>query len=92
MDEGSGYCGSGGGIESVWDAAKIANMIKTGAGEGSNLFGERQCRVKYETQIFGKQAGHYGFDGWERYGLTVSEVCRGRPIRKNSVLEGLRLR
>ena len=26
MDEGSGYCGSGGGIESVSDAAKIANM------------------------------------------------------------------
>ena len=27
MDEGSGYCGSGGGIESVSDAAKIANMV-----------------------------------------------------------------
>ena len=26
MDEGSGYCGSGGVIESVSDAAKIANM------------------------------------------------------------------
>ena len=25
MDDGSGYCGSGGGIESVSDAAKIAN-------------------------------------------------------------------
>ena len=34
MNEGSGYCGSGGGIESVWDAAKIANMIMTGAEEG----------------------------------------------------------
>ena len=34
MDEGSGYCGSsGGGIESVSDAAKIANMVMTGAGE-----------------------------------------------------------
>ena len=33
MDEGSGYCGCGGGIESV-DAAKIANMLMTGAGEG----------------------------------------------------------
>ena len=30
MDEGSG---SGGGIESVSNAAKIANMIRTGAGE-----------------------------------------------------------
>ena len=27
MDEGSGYCGNIGGIESVSDAAKIANMI-----------------------------------------------------------------
>ena len=33
MDEGSGYCGSGVGIESVSDAAKIANMVMTGAGE-----------------------------------------------------------
>ena len=34
MDEGSGYCGSGGRIENVSDAAKIANMVRTGAGEG----------------------------------------------------------
>ena len=33
MDEGSGYCGSGGGIESVSDAATITNMLMTGAGE-----------------------------------------------------------
>ena len=31
MDDGSGYCGSSGGIESVSDAAKIANMVMTGA-------------------------------------------------------------
>ena len=39
MDEGSGYCGSSDGIESVSDAAKIANiygndMVMTGAEEG----------------------------------------------------------
>ena len=34
MDESSGYCGSRGGIESVSDAAKIANIVMTGAGEG----------------------------------------------------------
>ena len=34
MDKGSGYYGSGGGIESVSDAAKIVNIVKTGAGEG----------------------------------------------------------
>ena len=34
MDEGSGYCGSGGGNESVSDAAKIANTVMAGAGKG----------------------------------------------------------
>ena len=34
MDEGSGYCSSGGGIKSMSDAAKIANMVMTGAAEG----------------------------------------------------------
>ena len=65
MDEGNGYYDSGGGIMSVSDAAKIANMVMAGVGERSNLFGERQCRVKYETEIFGRQAGHYGFGGME---------------------------
>ena len=65
MDEGSGYCGCGSEIESVSDAAKIANLVMTGAGEGSNVFGERQCRVEYETEIFGRKAGHYEFGGKE---------------------------
>ena len=65
MDEGSGYCGCGSEIESVSDAAKNANMVMTGAGEGWNLFGERHCRVKYETKIFGRQAGSYGVGGRE---------------------------
>ena len=34
MDEGCGYCGCGSEIESVSDAAKMANMAVTGAGEG----------------------------------------------------------
>ena len=33
MDESSGYCSSRGEIKSVSDAAKIANMVMTGAGE-----------------------------------------------------------
>ena len=33
MDEVSGYCDSGGVIERVSDAAKITNMVMTGAGE-----------------------------------------------------------
>ena len=75
VNEGSGYCGSGGGIESVSDAAKIVNMVMTGAGEGWNLFGEWQCRVKYETEIFGRQAGHYGFG--DREGEIGVDYFRG---------------
>ena len=33
MNEGSCYFGSGDGIKSVSDAAKMANMVMTGAGE-----------------------------------------------------------
>ena len=33
MNENNGYCGSSGGIESVSDAAKIANVVMTGDGE-----------------------------------------------------------
>ena len=75
MDEGSGYCVSGGGFKSVSDSAKIANMVMTGAGQGRNLFGERQCRVRYETEIFGRQAGHYGFVG--RKGERGADYFRG---------------
>ena len=60
----------------VSDAAKIVNMVTTGAEEGSNLFGERQCRVKYETEIFSRQAWHYMFGGREEErGLTIFQVC-----------------
>ena len=34
MNEGSGYCGSSGEIESVSDVAKIVNMVMTSSGEG----------------------------------------------------------
>ena len=79
IDEGSGYCGSGGGIKGVSEAAKIANMVMTHAGKGGNLLGERPCRVKYETEIFGRQAGHYGFGGreGEREVLTIYRFAEG---------------
>ena len=44
-------------------------------------------------RFFGRQAGHYEFDG--REGERVVDYFRGllrRPIRRNSVLEGLRVR
>ena len=76
MDEGSGYCGCGSEIESVSDAAKITNVVVTGAGE-YEISLEKDCGVKYETKIFGRQAGSYEFGGREREreGLTILEVC-----------------
>ena len=75
MDERSSYCGCGSEIKSLSDAAKITNVVMTDAGEGSNLFRKRQCRVQDETEIFGRQAGHYGLSGREGEGLTIVEVC-----------------
>ena len=34
MNEGSSYCGCGSEIEYVSDAAKITNIVMTGAGDG----------------------------------------------------------
>ena len=45
MDEGSGYCGSGGGIESVSDAAKIANI------EIQVSDSELECRIRQNQAI-----------------------------------------
>ena len=64
MVEGSGYYGSGGGIKSMSDAAKIANMVWQ-ALERDEICLERQRRVKYETEIFGRQDEHYGLGGRE---------------------------
>ena len=38
MDEGSSYCGCGSEIKNVSNAAKVANMVMTGAGEELNRF------------------------------------------------------
>ena len=58
------------------DTAKITNMVVTGA-RGDEICLEKDSRVKYETKIFGRQAGHYGLGGREgkREGLTILEVC-----------------
>ena len=73
MDESSGYCGSGAGISSV-GCGEDREYGNDRLWRGMNLFGERQCRVKYETEIFGRQAGHYGFGGRKRE-RGVLEVC-----------------
>ena len=60
MAQCSSYCGCGSKIESVSDAAKIMNMVVTGAGEGLNLFGERQYGVNYETRYLADRLGIMG--------------------------------
>ena len=68
MDEGSSYYGYGTEIKSVSDAAKSTNVVMTSAGERWNLL-EKECRIEDETEIFGRQAGHYGLSG------MVEERC-----------------
>ena len=51
-----------------------------------SVWTKRHCRVKYETEIFGKQAGHYGFGG--REGEREVDYFRGllrKTDKKNSV-------
>ena len=53
----------------------------------------KQCRVKYETDIFGRQVGYYGFDGreGEREGLTILEVLLRETDKKEFSFRGLRV-
>ena len=79
MDEGSGYYGSRGGIESVSDAAKIANMVMTGAGEGLNLFGlwrKTSVESNMKPRFLADRLGTMGMVvAREREGLTILQVC-----------------
>ena len=50
-------------------------------------------RVKYETEIFGRQAGHYGFGGREgERGVDYFTGFLRETDKKNAVLDGLRVR
>ena len=94
MDEGNAYCGSGGGIQSVSDAVKITNMVITGAAEGQNLCLDKDSvESNIKPRFLADRVGIMGMVvGREREGWTILEVCRGRLIRRNSVLEELRVR
>ena len=76
MNEGSCYCGSSGRILSVSDAAKIANMVITCAGEGRNLFGEVSVESNMKPRFLADRLGIMGLVvGREREVLTILEVC-----------------
>ena len=75
MNEGSGYCGSGGGIESVLDAAKIANMVMTL--ERDEICLEKDSvELNMKPRFFADRLGIMGLVvGREREGLTILQVC-----------------
>ena len=52
MEEDSGYCGSGDGIESVSDAAKIANMVMAGAGQRWRYYTILYYTILYHTILY----------------------------------------
>ena len=73
MDEGGGYCGSGGGIESVSDTTKIANM----ALERDEICLENDSvESNMKPRFFADRLDIMGLVvGRERDGLTILEVC-----------------
>ena len=76
MDEGSGYCGSSGGIESVSDAAKIANMVMTGAGEGEICLEKDSVESNMKPRFLADRLGIMVMVvGREREGSTILQVC-----------------
>ena len=87
MDEGSGYCGSGGGIENVSDAAKIANLVMIWLERDEICLEKGSVESNMKQRFLADRLGIMSLVvGREREGY------RGRPIRRNSVLEGLRVR
>ena len=78
MDEGSGYCDSSVGIESLSNAAKSATIVMTGAGEGRNLLEKDSVESNMKPRIFADRLVIMGLVvGREREGLTILQVCWG---------------
>ena len=76
MDEGSGYCGNGGGIKSVSDAAKIANMVRTGAGGDEICLKKDSVESNMKPRFLVDRLRVMDLVVWrEREGLTILEVC-----------------
>ena len=75
------------------NSMKIANMVMAGAGKDEMCLEKDSVESNMKPRFLADRMGIMGLVvGKEREGLTILEVCRGRPIRRNSVLEGLRVR
>ena len=76
MDEDSGYCGRGIGIESVSDAAKIAIMVMTGAGEDEICLEKDSLESNLTPRFLADRLSIMSLVvGRKREGLTILEVC-----------------
>ena len=72
MDEGSGYCGSGGGIDSVSVAAKIANMVMTALERDEICLVKDSVELNMKPRFLADRLGIMGLVvGREREGLTI---------------------
>ena len=70
MDESSSYCGSSGEFESVSDAAKIAHMAMTGAGEDEICSEKDSVESNMKPRFLADRLGVMGLVVWrEREGL-----------------------
>ena len=75
--------------------AKIANMVMARTGKGGDLLGKRLGRVEDEDAIFSREeicktmfvAGKVS----NEKNFIILGVYRGRPMRRKSVFEGLRI-
>ena len=76
MDEGSSYCGSGGGIKSVSDAAKIANMVMQVLKRDEICLEKDSVESNMKPRFLADSLGIIGLVVMrEREGLTILQVC-----------------
>ena len=93
MNKSSGNDGGSTVVYSVADAPKITYMVVTGTWKGIDLLRKEMVESRMKPRFLAKGVGEIGCAlGRESEGLIILDVCWGRPIRKSSVLDGLRIR
>ena len=93
MGESSGDCGGSDKVKSVTDATEDTNVKTVGARKGRNLFGKHTLESKMNPRFLAEEVGRMGcVEERESDRLMILQVCCGSPVRRNSVLEGLRVK
>ena len=85
---------SGGGkVKSVTDTTEVTNVVMAGARKGGRLLEKDKLESKINPKFLAEEMEGMDCEEMkESDGLMVMEVCCGRPIRNNYVLEGIRVR